>query len=481
MELLNNYFVGILNNNSEFYFSELITDNINGNGKLYISNDKVKCSYNGPILNSKMNGQGLIIYSYHENLYKSYKGGFSNNEFNGEGTITYTNGDMFIGNFVNGKKNGSGKMYNPNGNIIVDNIWINDIICGIYDFIDYYHNTKIPKIIGKYCDSIKIKDWIYIRQDNTISIINYYKNIIINEAKESTLKALLSENLITHNTGYLQKQYLKLDNNITDDILCLGDFKYFDIKLMYDNKMILNVNKNIDEFNYPDMFEYAIAIDQSDIKNNSMFLYLDSNGKKIKITKFIDGVEYDKILYLAQDLKIHIDKCINFIVYNFIRDKFNNIIIKPSIYQINSDFKHPTLYYEGDINSEYQPNGNGIIYMSGNTIKMSGSFINGQITKGILFGEHKNNLYIVYEGTFKDNLPNGEGTFENHFGDKIYEGQVLNSKRDGDGISYYPNGLIHWKGAWKVDKMHGKGTLYGDEGSLIGDCTYINGEFADFS
>ena len=170
MEVLNNFFVGVLETSNytdsiyeskqskQSYYNDILeSENINGKGKLFITNENLSLVYNGPIVNSKMNGNGYIIYTLNKEnpLYKSYKGELQNNYYNGVGIITFTNGDVFIGNFSKGKKNGPGKMYNSNGDLTMDNIWKNDIICGKVDYIDYYYKTKIQKIISKLSNSIK--------------------------------------------------------------------------------------------------------------------------------------------------------------------------------------------------------------------------------------------------------------------------------------------------------------------------------------
>jgi hypothetical protein len=531
MDVLNNYFVGIRNLDTqpesisepelssqslsegnpktkyEYYDNKLTSDDINGYGKLCVSDQNVIFSYNGPISNSKMNGNGFIIYiSNKENpLYKSYKGELKDNVFNGKGKITFTNGDIFIGSFTKGKKDGPGKMYNSNGDIIMDNIWKNDIVCGKVDYVDYYHGTKIPKVIGQLYDSVKFGHWLQIREDKTIEKIDYFadpksdtdpktdsksdadpksdadsKSDADYKSDADSKSSSIIKSLSTHDTGYLKTQCLSFKSKLSIEELCLGSFTYFEDKLIYKNNgpqsKLDNVTNDI-SVNYSEVYKYALPSDDSTNADNTMYLYLDSKGKKVKITEFIGGKEYDRVVHLDDGTG---NKNLKFYV-NQIHMDAGHVITKSSIYQIEakSDFILPMLQYEGEINSSYLSHGNGTIYSNGN-IKMSGNFDKGHIVNGILFAEHDTDMYMYYEGSFKNDKPDGEGTFYDHKGRKIFEGQVSDGKRHGDGISYWVTCSINWKGKWHNDKKHGKGTLYSDNGELICNCVHENDQFIDF-
>lgn len=509
MDVLNNYFVGIKNLDTqpepiselssqsssegnpktkyEYYGNKLTSDDINGYGKLFVSDQNVIFSYNGPISNSKMNGNGFIIYMFNKEnpLYKSYKGELKDNVFDGKGKITFTNGDIFIGSFTKGKKDGPGKMYNSNGDIIMDNIWKNDIVCGKVDYVDYYHGTKIPKVIGQLYDSVKFGHWLQIREDKTIEKIDYFADPKSDtDSKTDPESSSIIKSLSTHDTGYLKTQCLSFKSKLSIEELCLGSFTYFEDKLIYKNNgsQSKSDNKSDDKsddksHNYSEIYKYALPSDDSTNADNTMYLYLDSKGKKVKITEFIGGKEYDRVVHLDDGTG---NRNLKFFV-NQIQVDAGHVITKSSIYQIEakSDFILPMLQYEGEINSSYQSHGNGTIYSNGN-IKMSGNFDKGHIVNGILFAEHDSNMYMYYEGSFKNDKPDGEGTFYDHKSRKIFEGQTSDGKRHGDGISYWVTGSINWKGKWHNDKKHGKGTLYSDNGELICNCIHENDQFIDF-
>ena len=48
------------------------------------------------------------------------------------------------------------------------------------------------------------------------------------------------------------------------------------------------------------------------------------------------------------------------------------------------------------------------------------------------------------------------------------------------GISYWHTGAINWKGKWRNNLKHGKGTLYADDGNMICNCIHESDQFIDF-
>ena len=575
MEILNNLFVGISsleNLNPESIISEYINLNTNGFGKLYIYTSDIAYTYNGPILNGKMNGHGLIIYIFDKinSTYKSYNGNIVDDLFDGYGILTYTNNDIFIGNFSKGLKNGSGKMYNSNYDIIMDHIWLNNIVCGKVDYIDYYHQTKYPKVIGQLYNSIKINTWLYIHENNIVDKIDYYNDNVDQE--------LLLKKLLIHNTGYIINQCLSLNTlKLSDEDLCMGLFNCYSEKIIYklnsnsnsnsnsnvnsnsninanpnvksnsnsisskksnkkiskkisqklkskfttilktidksadnniideyidkinlildskDDKTIDNkyqvidqttnkiieqiIDKNID---FDQLYSIAINIDQIQIENHTLILYMNAKGEKTMIKEIINGIEYNKLIYLECEILTNTYKCV--IYKNTIDDLTNNVISKTYIYELKNKNNNqiPILYYEGEINSLYQPNGIGCIYMT-NQQKLSGHFENGTIISGTLsMNDIYNNLYISYNGSFKFLIPDGEGIFYNSSNIKLYEGQIQNNKRNGHGISYWEStSNINWNGMWKNNMKHGKGILFDDNGTKICTCFHNNDQITD--
>jgi hypothetical protein len=406
-------------------------------------------------------------------LYKSYKGELKDNKFDGKGTIIFTNGNIFVGNFIQDNKEGIGKMYNSSGDIIMNNIWKNNIINGKSDYIDYYHGTKNSKVIGQFYNCINFGQWIYIRENLIIDKINYYSDIDHLKLYPEKKSNEIIKELTTHNTGFIKIQKLHIEFNHSIEELCMGSFEYYNHKLSYEYYISPLKSNNEIEYN---ISKYAILTDLKNVKDHTMYLYQDSKGNKIKITKIINEKEYDHIIYFHKDNNKNAIFFVNKLSVNELSvNESERVISNLSIYRCSFGTNIPVIYYTGDINSSYLPHGNGTIYI--NSIdKITGFFEKGNVVKGILF----QNMLIHYKGSFKNEKPNGEGSFyEKDI--KLYDGQILNGKRNGDGISYWQNGAINWKGKWYNDKKHGKGTLYSEENILICNCIYENDQFIDFT
>ena len=78
-----------------------------------------------------------------------------------------------------------------------------------------------------------------------------------------------------------------------------------------------------------------------------------------------------------------------------------------------------------------------------------------------------------YEGTFKDGVPHGSGTYRLPNGYE-YTGDWVEGRIEGQGRATYPNGAVY-EGRFKNGKPDGKGTIiYADGGTYEGD--WLGGE-----
>lgn len=444
MESLNNFFIGINENNEDIHCT--IDNNINGCGKLYVHTPELSYSYNGEIKKGKMHGKGLIIYN-NDSTYKSYEGSFIDNKFNGFGKLIYKNDDKFVGEFTDGKKNGIGKMYNSNGDLIMEHIWKDDIVSGNVRYVEYHHNTKIPKLIGILQNSIHTGPWIYIKLDGIVEKIEYY-----NECDDT-----LIGKIETDSNGYITVQKIECNSNISNEDLALQRYKSFSEQIKINTKKTL-LQEVVDKY-----IELAVSLSNfacpTILSDHMLLLYrkTDDNFKQIK--EVINGKTYERIIFFDKPGKYQ-----NVVVRKSLTDDNS----KCSIYEVDSTKKDNilVLYYDGEVNKLYQPHGDGDVYVKGK-IKFTGTFSYGDLVNGTQFEES----YTYYYGTFKNNLPDGEGTFYNSNGTKIYEGKVMNGKRHGHGISYWETTKEkNWEGGWINNMKHGKGLLYDDFGTLICSC-----------
>lgn len=498
MEVLNNYFIGVksIDQISESSYQpeivhEFLNESTQGYGKLFVLNESESYVYNGQIIDGQITGSGNIKFINDKRYpeYNSYQGELLKGTFNGAGTILYSNGDIFTGIFTKGKKNGPGKMYNSNGDLIMDNIWKNDVVCGKVKYVEYFHNTKQIKVSGILFNSVKIGTWIYYRENNTVEKVEYYKDYELSESDNTNITAILEKTLTTHDSGFIVDQIINFDKSITVEELCMGSYSKYDTKLVSDPSKIpkksidKNINNEINMIQFYDtrIKEFAIP---SSVNDGTLILYLTNKGNVDSIKEFINKCVYDRMKILPSNLFSNVNnsnkssnesKQYYLINTNSINPETNVVETKSSIYVydfINNSI--PMLYYEGELKSDL-PHGTGNIYENG-TLKYSGTFENGQLINGMQFSfdsSGSSESYMHYTGTFKNNMPHGEGSYFNKLGIKIYEGEINDGKYHGTGISYWENtGAINWNGRWRNHQKHGKGKLYDDNGIIICNCTF---------
>ena len=87
------------------------------------------------------------------------------------------------------------------------------------------------------------------------------------------------------------------------------------------------------------------------------------------------------------------------------------------------------------------------------SIGIHAQFLSGDCDNGT--GSALADSSVIYTGTFKNGLPNGQGIYSNAFG-RIYEGGVWNGTYHGRGKLVYDNGDIY-VGEFKQGLRHGKG------------------------
>ena len=454
--MLNNYFIGI--DESDNIISDYINSNsITGYGKLYCNSS----SYNGMLKKSKMDGNGLIIYSGNTQIL-SYSGEFKDNLYNGSGTIKYLNGDTFIGQFRNGKKDGPGKLYNSNGIVIMETEWKDDIIWGKTDYIEYYPNSKNIKISGLYVNSIKIGPWIYCLENGIIERIDYYSK----DEKQKIEK--LERQLIMDKSGYLIKQIIQLDykNNNKYDfemLLMLGKYSY--------NNKIFNINNKMD---YNKYYDIAIPVDKQNINFGTLFghTHENSNGRIVIVSQMNGAIDKIRLTdSLNSDPNIGIDKNLKIYI------KENNTV---KIYYLPSPDKIK-IYFEGTIDMSSHRILNGSLYSNNycytGDFNSSNQIISGTMHHVKIINDRHIIGKIYYRGSFKLGKPDIEGIYYDDNEHRQYEGQHINGKYNGHGILYRENGSIIWEGEWRNGKKHGRGRLYGDDGSLIAECIYDNDNY----
>ena len=78
--------------------------------------------------------------------------------------------------------------------------------------------------------------------------------------------------------------------------------------------------------------------------------------------------------------------------------------------------------------------------------------------------------YLVYESEHKVK------EFDSYTDKLLFEGKLINGKRNGEGIEYYENGKIKFIGEYLNGKRNGQGKEYYDNGEKKFEGVYLNGK-----
>lgn len=70
----------------------------------------------------------------------------------------------------------------------------------------------------------------------------------------------------------------------------------------------------------------------------------------------------------------------------------------------------------------------------------------------------------LYEGMWKENMPNGKGKSFDENGKMMFEGDFVKGMIEGNGVEYYVNGGKKYEGEWKESLPNGKGRRYYENG-----------------
>ncbi len=258
----------------------------------------------------------------------------------------------------------------------------------------------------------------------------------------------------------------KLAENINADYLINFEKNIINAKIVAENgkfqkfkdKILLVTDKKI----------YSEIIQNQKIKSNYLQYVLDSNSKTISRQKYEKKDEND--IFRPKGPTIVTD-CIE-IKANWnlakINQKKENKKKKKKKEKLEVEEKESNLPKCEGTNRSAWNNCQGSYEISSG-ITFSGDFNNGQLRlgKAIYPGGSK------YIGQFKDEKPDGEGTFIYSNGTKHF-GNWENGKGNGSGIKTWKNG-DKYVGTFKDDKFHGQGSFFYRDGSkYIGE--YKNGK-----
>ena len=92
--------------------------------------------------------------------------------------------------------------------------------------------------------------------------------------------------------------------------------------------------------------------------------------------------------------------------------------------------------------------------------------------------EYNNYDELIFEGEYLNGVKNGRGK-EYEVGSLIFEGEFLNGKRNGNGKEYW-QGILKFEGQYLNGERNGKGKEYDENGELISEKEYLNGNILEY-
>jgi hypothetical protein len=172
-----------------YYDGNFKDDMYDGEGTLFLWNDKTNCErkgrwafYSGNWIRGKMDGKGVrydlngdtydgdfsrgkrkgegVMYYYNGDI---YMGGWDNDLRNGRGELKKVNGDLFIGEYVNDKRNGEGVLHIEASKRRLEGVWVDDYFQGGEYFdeaedLKYVEPTDISGTTDGLIPQLKLKN-----------------------------------------------------------------------------------------------------------------------------------------------------------------------------------------------------------------------------------------------------------------------------------------------------------------------------------
>ena len=402
---------------------------------LYYDKKKKQIKYKGELLNNTYDGRGILYDSYTGKI--KYNGYFKNGKYHGFGLLYEYENLIYQGFFIDGLFDGKGILYDKNKKIYNGYFKLNSYN-GIG--IEYFLNEK-PKRKAIYSMN-KISNECY--------------GILYNKNGEEIYSGILRDGRPKEGKDLI----LYGDN---DYPIYLGDFLNFKYNgvgiIFFENSNKIKFDGKLKDDNYVKgilYFENGNKKYEGKFKNNKYegngILYFEKYNKIFYEGIFIDNEYKNGILYGLKGEKIYEGE-----IQNSIPKEGKNI----KLYKLKGFLK-----YEGDI-SNFSYNGKGKLFTGENIPIFDGTFKNGIKISGITY----QNSVKKYEGEYINDKLNGYGKIYEKYYDNnelylYYEGNFKDDNIFGEGIKYYKNGLIKIEGNFQNINSY-KGTYYNPEGVII--------------
>ena len=438
----NNYFQKNLSINIEYYMKmsgRYKVGGINGNGKEYeILSDELL--FEGEYKNGKRNGKGK----------------------------EYNNGKiMFEGEYLNGKRHGKGKEYEFFKKVIFEGEYLNgkrwngNFINRIPTYKPNYHKLDIDKI-NKNKDG-KLEIYKIINGKGKIKIYDEDRLIFEGEYLNGEINGKGKE--------YFHYGYYDRDD---------GRMIYYDKIIIFEGEYLNGFKWNGKGYDK----DNNIACEIKNGKGNLKSYYDD--GNLLSECEILNGEKNGKCkIYRNEELQLEKE-----LIY------FNGILWNGKEY---NDDNH--LIYEGEYLNYNKWKGKFKEYNHLNFLMSEGEYLNGKKwnekgydNKGNIIYEIKNGvrnfeikikdsrfdsekMRIIYEKNYLNNKGFKKGKEYNFYNQLLYEGEFLNGERNGKGKEYDDyNGKLMYEGEFIDGKRNGKGKEYNDEGKVIFEGEFKNGD-----
>ena len=511
--------IGAVYNFGKLIYKGLFQNNLpNGNGIYYYPNGD---TYKGGFKDGLREGhgsltlQGTIVYEglwiagskegigklYTASGLKEYEGELLAGVRNGYGVQYDKNGKrIYSGNWLNNVKHGFGKAFDSTtGKIVYSGNWSNNVRSDkgtkyyaykstIYTFDDFGNVSKeaVEKEAVDYFEVI-YKDRIEISSRMSLRYIGDIDEEGLPHGKGSigypALDSSIEAGLLQHTQYYYHGDFdhgkllgkgILLDSN--EEVIYNGDVVdgkregngkvYRDKQLIYDGAIHNEIyngngtsyvnNKKSYEGNWVNGIQNGQGI-QYDVNANKIFSGTWQHGTIVG-----QGKSYDpntgRLTYHGEwsnnqrkGLGTSYSYSKGYLYTTDNTTLVNTVILKEKVYMVDGTFDGDqvsptrTLIYVGDLNAIGLPNGQGSI------------------------GTPKKNVAALreadyyYSGQFSLGKATGKGKILDSNQIVIYDGEVVDGKRQGSGQAF-ANGKLQYDGAYKNDQRNGFGILYDVDG-----------------
>lgn len=322
-------------------------------------------------------------------------------------------------------------------------------LCGNSNTNDYNSNiNEIDNLFKEYLSnkSSKNKEASVITSVKTTTIINNITNYIPN-TKENK------------NSGYNKFSLSKLSENLSNN-----EYKESLYSNIISDRVFINEQENEVENN-----EKYKRVSITSIKNKDM------NSDRKAINNNIDALSLNAV---KENEEVLIKNSIN--ENEFVLDIEGKIIYPDCYSDLNSNeiLYEGEFYYLNDLMNDKKELQNKIVSNNKEIIKEGDGVLFTYTYKEHDNKEHTdldklkslNSKKIIFEGKFKNNLPNGPGTYSNNY---KYKGNFLNGYKHNKGEFSTLSSNYFYTGDWKYDKQEGYGT------EVVSNISEYKGNFSD--